>query len=94
MSQALVSNTNWALFFFVCDTVYETVSHTSFVKTVKSLIGYALREKLITYLYVVDNISVCACYCLSKLKNPLIMSVLGRHISSRPTKKDIIKFVC
>ena len=53
-----------------------------------------LREKLITYLYVVDNISVCACYCLSKLKNPLIMSVLGRHISSRPTKKDIIKFVC
>ena len=42
MSQALVSNTDWALFFFVCDTVYETVSHTSFVKTVKSLIGYAL----------------------------------------------------
>jgi len=42
MSQALVPNTNWALFFFVCDTVYETVSHTSFVKTVKSLIGYAL----------------------------------------------------
>ena len=39
-----VNFTNWEHFWRVCDkNLYETVSHTSFVKTVKSLIGYALR---------------------------------------------------
>ena len=42
LSQALVSNTNWELFFGVLETVCVTVSHTSFVKTVKTLTGSTL----------------------------------------------------
>ena len=46
MSQSLVSNTNWALFFFVCDTMCVTVSHTSFVKTVKTRGFFSGFEKI------------------------------------------------
>ena len=42
MSQTLSQNTNWELFFGMLETVFETVSHTHFVKTVKTLTGRTL----------------------------------------------------
>ena len=53
MSQTFVSYNSLGAPFFVCDTVYETVSHTCFVKTVKSLIGYALKAVLLNRLFFV-----------------------------------------